>query len=105
MDSSKGEYVNTHGAADNGVLVGMPAHVPDARIVAGQFGDHSTRQHIINCNKIITLLFCEKEIGIRQLYDTTVPLLPLLPVAAEDKLVDVNVEVHVNASSTKKTLV
>lgn len=49
LDSSKGEYINTHGAADNGVLVRMPANVPDARIMAGQFGDHSTRQHIINC--------------------------------------------------------
>lgn len=49
LDSSKGEYINTHGAADNGVLVRMPANVPDAGIVAGQFGDHSTRQHIINC--------------------------------------------------------
>lgn len=49
LGSSKGEYINTHGAADNGVLIRMPANVPDARIMAGQFGDHSTRQHIINC--------------------------------------------------------
>lgn len=43
------EGEGTHGAADDVVLVRMPADVPDARVVAGQLGDHSARQHVVNC--------------------------------------------------------
>ena len=46
---SKDVSINTYRAADDVVLVRVPTNISDTRVMARQFGDHSTGQHIIDC--------------------------------------------------------
>lgn len=49
MDSSWTVCVDsTHRAADDVVLVWVPADVPHTRVMARQSGDHGARQDVIN---------------------------------------------------------
>lgn len=45
----------THGAADDVVLVGVPADVPHTGVVSRQLGHHRPRQHIVNCEHTHTV--------------------------------------------------
>lgn len=44
----------THRAADDVVLIRVPADVPHTGLVAGQSGDHAARQYIIDCTNTHT---------------------------------------------------